>query len=742
MKVVNVCKSALGIITLLAFNTTTYAEDYLVDSKKSYLDALAKVAPGDDIVLKNGTYRDFEIKFKAQGSEQEPVTLRAQSKGGVILSGQSNLSIAGSHLIVSGLVFKDGYSPSGSVISYRTSKNEVASHTRVTEVVIEDYSKPDKFENDYWIALYGKHNRLDSSYLAGKRNRGVTVAVRLDSKESIENYHKIDNNYFGYRPELGSNGGETLRIGTSHYSLENSFTRVENNVFDRCNGEVEIISVKSGGNVLHGNTFIESRGTLTLRHGNGNTITNNVFLGNGVPNTGGVRVINADQEVANNVFKGLTGYRFGSGFTVMNGVPNSPQNRYHQVKNANIHHNTFIDVSHIQLAAGADEERSAPPVDSVFSNNLVISNTVPTTFSFFDDISGIAFTNNVANYSVESQIEKGFTKRSDIQLSSSNSISVDEMKVGANDSVKPLNKVDVGPSWYQKKEYETPFSSGDEITVEPGVNALFEAVAKAKNGDVLTLNDGVYSEQKIVEITKTLSVKARENAKVIIRPQRSALFEISDNGSLEIEGVTLSGSDAPDAAGNTFIRTKKWGMLTNYRFTMDKVKVTDLDINHSYHFFSAGARSFATLLSITNSQFDTISGHVLALNKEKDDLGIYNVEVLNFENNTFSDVQGALALIYRGGTDESTFGPKVTITKNVLTNVGLGKRNKRKASLFLHGVQKTQIRNNEFHASAPVKIEHTVGEPQTSYSGNTFKNTKEIDIVDFLKAKDECRCPE
>lgn len=159
--------------------------------------------------------------------------------------------------MVSGLVFKNGYSPSGSVISFRVNRDDVANHTRVTEVVIEDYSKPDKFESDYWVALYGKHNRFDHSYLAGKRNRGVTVAVRLDSADSTENYHQIDNNYFGYRPELGSNGGETLRIGTSHYSLENSFTRVENNVFDRCNGEVEIISVKSGGNTLHGNTFID-----------------------------------------------------------------------------------------------------------------------------------------------------------------------------------------------------------------------------------------------------------------------------------------------------------------------------------------------------------------------------------------------------------------------------------------------------------------------------------------------------
>ena len=61
------------------------------------------------------------------------------------------------------------------------------------------------------------------------------------------------------------------------FSNVNNFTLVENNVFDKCNGEVEIISVKSGSNTLKGNTFIESRGTLTLRHGNGNKILENVF---------------------------------------------------------------------------------------------------------------------------------------------------------------------------------------------------------------------------------------------------------------------------------------------------------------------------------------------------------------------------------------------------------------------------------------------------------------------------------
>ena len=90
-----------------------------------------------------------------------------------------------------------------------------------------------------------------------------------------------------------------------------------------------------------------------MRHGNGNLIEDNVFIGNNVPHTGGIRVINRDQIIRNNYLEGLTGYRFGSGFTVMNGVPNSPINRYHQVDNATIEHNTFINVKHIHLAAGS-----------------------------------------------------------------------------------------------------------------------------------------------------------------------------------------------------------------------------------------------------------------------------------------------------------------------------------------------------------------------------------------------------
>lgn len=287
MGLMNVYLMSVWTILIVCFATELAAKEYFIESKSAYHDIAGNLVAGDKVILKNGTWSDFEILLKGQGTKSAPITLTAQSKGKVILSGESNLRLAGRYLVASGLVFKNGYTPSSAVIEFRQNKDDFAYHSRVTEVVIDNFNNPDKQESDYWVALYGQNNRFDHSHLVGKRNKGVTVAVRLNSENSQRNHHKIDHNYFGYRPIFGSNGGETLRIGTSHYSLTDSYTLVENNYFEKTNGEVEIISVKSGKNTLRGNVFYEARGTLTLRHGNGNIIEENIFLGNDVEHTGG-----------------------------------------------------------------------------------------------------------------------------------------------------------------------------------------------------------------------------------------------------------------------------------------------------------------------------------------------------------------------------------------------------------------------------------------------------------------------
>ena len=723
MRLVKVYGLTIALLVSLCLSCNLTAEEYFVENQQAYQNIAQRLQPGDTVTLKNGVWENFEILLSGQGTESAPITLTAETKGKVILSGQSNLRLAGQYLVVSGLVFKNGYTPTSAVIEFRRNKNELAFNSRVTEVVIDNFNNPDKQESDYWVALYGQHNRLDHSHIVGKRNKGVTVAVRLNNEKSQQNYHRLDHNYFGYRPTFGSNGGETLRIGTSHYSLTDSHTLVENNYFEHTNGEVEIISIKSGKNIIRNNTFFEARGTLTMRHGNGNLIEENVFIGNNVPHTGGIRVINRDQIVRNNYLEGLTGYRFGSGFTVMNGVPDSPINRYHQVDNATIENNTFVDVQHIHLAAGSDAERSAPPINSVFRNNLIVNSNGEHPFSVFDDISGITFTDNLINQAPPADIESGF-KRQDIALQRNNSgLLTADMKAGASSSLQSTQKSQTGVSWYPKVAPNTAFGSGRTHQVEATASALLMAIDKAQDGDTLELASGHYIVPKLIVIDKTLTLKARHHGKAKLSFERTALFEIHDGGNLSLHGLTISGQFSPDSAGNSVVRTKKWGMLNNYRFVMTDSMVSDLNINHSFNFFTTGKGAFADQISLVNNTFSQVTGDILSLDSEIEDLGIYNAEYVTLTDNTFSHIQGAIVKLYRGGSDESTFGPHFDMTGNTVTNAGNGKRNKRNASIFLHGVQVTNIAKNELNNSAPVKVEHTVGEPVTAITNNLFKDT-------------------
>ena len=709
----------------------------LVTDQQEFNQAVKNAQPGDTIIMQNGVWNDFEMVFDAQGTKDKPITLSVEEKGKVIISGQSNLRLAGEHLIVSGLVFKNGYTPTKEVISFRRSKTNLANNTRVTEVVIDHFNNPERFERDFWVMMYGKNNRFDHNHLEGKSNAGVTMAVRLNTEASQNNHHRIDHNYFGPRPILGSNGGETLRIGTSHFSLTDSYTVVESNYFDRCNGEVEIISSKSGRNTFRGNVFFESQGTLTLRHGNDNLIENNVFLGNNVPHTGGFRVINKRQTIRNNYMHGLKGYRFGGALVVMNGVPNSPINRYHQVEDSIIENNSIIDSDHIEFGAGADTERSAPPITTSFKNNLVINRQAKDSIGVHDDISGITFSDNVASGVKKLPSSKGFKDQAVELVKAPNGLEYPSdpalAKLGVSKSLKILDKNITGPTWYAKPDNVSRFSGGTTTKVKAGHDTLTQAITGSSPGDVLELAAGEYNVSKIIQLPHAVTVKGVSKDKTLIKFERTTLFEIQDGGSLKIENLSVDGSDSPDAYGNSVVRTTRYSMLSNYELLVNDSKFVNLDTNHSFNFLKVAGHTFAQNISIQNSEFKNVSGHVIALEREIDDLGIYNGEYITISDSHFENIGKTVADVYRGGTDESTFGPHFTFSDNTVVNAGKNKRNKTKSSIFLQGVQVATLKDNVFENSSPILVVQTVGNPITSIADNQLSDTPAAIIKEFVR---------
>lgn len=357
----------LGLLILLLLPTVVSSTNYYVKSPSEITSAMATAQPGDTLIMANGVWTDDRIIFKGNGADGNPIVLRAETPGFVILNGTSNLRISGSYLVVDGLRFVNGYSPSGAVIEFHSGLS--AHYCRLANCAIVDYNPSNKNTDYKWVSLYGTHNRIDHCYFEGKNHAGTTLVVWFPDHP---HYHLIDHNYFGYRPALGENGGETIRIGTSDWSMEDSYSIVEFNYFERCNGEIEIISSKSCENIYRYNTFFECEGALTLRHGNRCTVEGNFFFGNRNGESGGVRVIGEDHKVFNNYFSGLYGSSLKSALPIMNGVPNSPLNRYFQVTNALIAFNTFVDCRYtIVLGAGEDSERTLPPENCAIANNVV-----------------------------------------------------------------------------------------------------------------------------------------------------------------------------------------------------------------------------------------------------------------------------------------------------------------------------------------------------------------------------------
>lgn len=302
---------------------------------------------GDTLLMTGGSWLNQQIRFSGTGTASAPIVLRTASPGSTTLTGSSSLSISGSHLVVEGLLFAGNYTGTTAIVTFEKG----SSHCRLTKTEIRSYNpnlNPNPNENENkWVSLNGQDHRVDHCAFSNKTNIGTLLVVWLQSGQQAR--HRIDHNYFGPRTPLlddkGAelNGQEIIRIGDSSTSMTDALCVVDTNYFEHCNGEIEIISNKSCGNIYRANTFYECKGTLTLRHGNACTVEYNYFLGNKVDKTGGVRIIGEDHIVRYNTMYQLTGTNYRAAICVVRGKQNSALNEYFPVVNAQIYGNTFIE---------------------------------------------------------------------------------------------------------------------------------------------------------------------------------------------------------------------------------------------------------------------------------------------------------------------------------------------------------------------------------------------------------------
>ena len=607
---------------------------------------LKTAQPGDQIYIKDGQYKDMQLKWMGKGTEKSPISIKALNPGKVKIEGGSTLRIAGEWISVDGLYFTDGYAPKGSVIEFRNGQ-ELANHCRLTNCVIDKFNPSRRDQAYSYILLYGRHNRVDHCSLTGKLNLGVTLIVILNDKRCLENYHLIDHNYFGERPVYGSNGAETMRVGTSQQAYSSSNTIIENNLFERCSGEVEVISIKSSDNIIRNNTLLECEGVVALRHGDRNTVNNNLFIGNGRRNTGGIRVVNAGHRIYDNLLVGLAGTRFFSALGVMDAVPNSLPNRYCQVVDVEMFRNTFVDCTNIEFGTGKDMERTLAPEKVAFTDNIIINKKLAQPYIAVDDVSGIQFKGNKV------QLSKNYSAPGFI---------TEKVKVPQLPDNTVIRK-DKGASWFTNQVAQSTTNAHKECNVSPGTN-LSEIVHSLEPGSIIILSKGTYPIQRSILIDKPLTIRAADPGnKPLIRfngDKPDNMVTIADGGELKIENIAFDGVLEPGKALAKAGISTAFDMIQPYTLTVDGCEFQNF--GEGGFFAVKGTKAtFAKSVTIRNCLFRDLSGDAINYAAEKDDIGRYNADDMLIENCSFYRLLGLPINIYRGGSDESTAGPYITV---------------------------------------------------------------------------------
>ena len=241
--------------------------------------------PGDTVLVNDGTYVLSGVTITRGGTSTKPIVIKSKNLHGAKISGSSSFTFSQiAYVTFEG--FDIDISPTSTIFKMegcqyvRITRNKIKMATTSTDQTSKWITIGDGWEN---AVCNSHHNRIDHNLFDGKYDGGAWLVIdgSHGAVTDISKYDRIDHNIFRNNGPRATNEKETIRVGMSDISMWNAYCTVENNLFEDCDGDPEIISVKSGGNFIRNNTFRRCLGTLSLRHGNNTLIDGNYFFGEG-----------------------------------------------------------------------------------------------------------------------------------------------------------------------------------------------------------------------------------------------------------------------------------------------------------------------------------------------------------------------------------------------------------------------------------------------------------------------------
>lgn len=381
--------SSLGIIMgltvlvlLFVLTSKAHAATINVSNDSQLASALTAASPGDVIVLANGNYSGLTIS--TQGTAVAPIEIKAANQGkavfnsGVIhLQGANYTTLNGIKVTTSGgSKTVDGKSRNVGVLIEGNNNRITRSTfqlnvTGTTEwVLIAGNSNNNRVDySEFGPATVGGHYIMAVGYqtiasVTNPTDRTNWANYQSPYNPNMPRYTQIDHNYF----HDNSNGLETICLGCAGMAgdYQDTYMVVEYNLFENCDGDAEIVTIKASNNTVRFNTIKTSSGMLSSRAGNKNSIYGNFMLQGNKSGAGGIKIYEKDHKVYNNYIDGASEYPIllggGDAYT-------DSSFAHAQVFRATVVNNTIVNANNRPVIIGHGS--NLPPVDSVFANNII-----------------------------------------------------------------------------------------------------------------------------------------------------------------------------------------------------------------------------------------------------------------------------------------------------------------------------------------------------------------------------------
>ncbi len=380
-------------------------------------NALNSITPGTHIIVEDGTYPLASLKtIEVKGTKSSPVVIKARNRNKVIITGPASLVLRNSSFItVEGFIFEN---ESSNAIRLEGSNN-----IHITRNIFRLKEKG----RGSWILVTGNaadtlslshHNIIDRNLFEKKKELGnfITIEGTKKSSSAVSQYDVIEWNHFRDIGPRVENVLEAIRAGSSEFTLSRGYAQIRNNLFERCDGDPEYISIKMSDCTVLGNTFFECLGSLSLRHGNHSTVKNNVILGNGRTGsfldstgktwrlgTGGIRFCADSMTITGNYLEGLTGSGWDATIAATNGDADysekKPLTKHYRITNALLENNVMVNNAG-GLEIGFDGAGfqgnwwSKAPEKMQVKNNIIVGSN-DTLVKMMDPSSVIVFEKNI-----------------------------------------------------------------------------------------------------------------------------------------------------------------------------------------------------------------------------------------------------------------------------------------------------------------------------------------------------------